>query len=428
MHALDGEATRLPRLLCVFETAWDRAQLAMCRDAWEGRCELVFPAPSDADCPADFDVLGWIESAVAGELGAVDGVFSASDYPGATVAAALATRLGLPGSDPSRVLRASHKYYSRRAQREVVPEAVPRFALLRPGGNARVPFPFPVFVKPVKGSYSVLARRMDAQTELEDFLASPEVREFTNDYLAIFNRLVSAFTPFEYDGRWLLVEEVLRGRLVTVEGYVCAGEIRPLGIVDSVLHPQGSFARFDYPSSLPADVQARMHAIAQRVIERLELDWTLWNIEMAWDPERDRIAIVEVNPRICGQFADLYQKVDGTNGYAVALSLACGEQPKVVRGAGRYRLASSYPLRVFEPVRVARAPTQDDVASAAALHAQTRIWTECAAGDALAEFAAGEDGASFRYAVVNLGADTAEEREARFAAVRARLDYAFEPL
>ena len=258
-------ASDLPRLLCLFETGWDGKQLAMCRDSWEGRVEIAFPEPDDVACPADFDALGFIERAVAGELGRIDGVFSASDYPGAIVAAAIATRLSLPGSRPEQVLRASHKYYSRRTQREVVPEAVPRFALLRPGGRARVPFPFPVFVKPVKGSYSVLARRIANQVELDDLLSSPAVREFTNDYLAIFNRLVAAFTRFEYDGRWLLVEELLRGRLVTVEGFVCDGEVSTLGVVDSQLHPQGSFARFDYPSSLPAPVQARMQAIAERV-------------------------------------------------------------------------------------------------------------------------------------------------------------------
>src|SRR5262245_23107142 len=93
-------AIDLPRLLCVFETAWDRKQLGLCRDAWEGRVELVFAEPTDADCPAEFDALGLIERAVAGELGRIDGVFSASDYPGATVAAAIATRLGLAGSRP----------------------------------------------------------------------------------------------------------------------------------------------------------------------------------------------------------------------------------------------------------------------------------------------------------------------------------------
>lgn len=417
---------RLSRVLCVFETDWDRRQLELCRPTWEGRLELGFPEPSDADCDADFDVLRFIERAHAGALGRIDAVFSASDYPGASVAAAIATRLGLPGSRPEAVLRASHKYYSRRAQREVVPEAVPRFALVRPGGSARVPLPFPAFVKPVKGSYSVLARRVESPSELEDFLASPQVREFTNDYLAIFNRMLGAFTPFEYDGRWLLVEELLRGQLVTVEGFVCAGEVEILGIVDSVLHAQGSFARFDYPSSLPPEVQARMRAIAARAVRHLGLDWTLWNVEMSWDAERDVIAIIEVNPRICGQFADLYQKVDGTNGYAVALSLCRGIRPKLSRGAGHNRLASSHPLRVLEPVRVSRAPTPEDIAAAAALFPETLVWNECRSGDRLENFSRGEDGASFRYGVVNLGADTPEEREQRLAAVCARLAYAFE--
>jgi biotin carboxylase len=310
----------------------------------------------------------------------------------------------------------------------VAPEAVPRFALVRPGGSAHLPFPFPVFVKPVKGSYSVLARRVASPGELEDYLASPEVREFTNDYLGIFNRLVAAFTPFEFDGRWLLVEELLCGQLVTVEGFVCAGEVTLLGVVDSVLHAQGSFARFDYPSSLPAEVQARMTELAARVVRQLGLDWTPFNIEMTWDAEHDRIAIVEVNPRLCGQFADLYQKVDGINGYAIALALAQGQQPKPARGAGRYRLASSQPLRVLEPVRVARAPAPEDLAAAAALYPETLVWSEAATGDELADFARGEDGASFRYAIVNMGADSAAERDARLAEVAARLGFEFAPL
>jgi len=265
-------------------------------------------------------------------------------------------------------------------------------------------------------------------SELEEFLAEPEVREFTNDYLAIFNRLVGALTSFEYDARWLLVEELLHGRLVTVEGYVCAGDVEILGIVDSVLHAQGSFARFDYPSSLPPKVQARMQQIARLAIRHLGLDWTLWNVEMIWNPERDSVHIIEVNPRICGQFADLYQKVDGTNGYALALSLARGIRPNLERGAGRFRLASSQPLRVLEPRRVTQAPQPDDLAAAAALYPQTLVWNEVATGDRLENFSRGEDGASFRYGVVNLGADTPEDRDQRFTAVCARLGYRFEPL
>ena len=79
-------ASEPARVLVLFETGWDRRQLARCRDTWEGRVEVVFPEPSDADCAADYDVLALIDRAASGELGRIDGVFSASDYPGAMVA------------------------------------------------------------------------------------------------------------------------------------------------------------------------------------------------------------------------------------------------------------------------------------------------------------------------------------------------------
>jgi hypothetical protein len=120
--------------------------------------------------------------------------------------------------------------------------------------------------------------------------------------------------------------------------------------------------------------------------------------------------------------------VDGINGYALAPALARGEEPKPARGAGRYRLASSQPLRVLEPVRLTRAPSADELAAAAALYPQTLVWNECSAGESLADFAQGEDGASYRYGVINLGADSPVDRDARFAAVYAQLGYAFETL
>ncbi|MDX1384647.1 MAG: ATP-grasp domain-containing protein [Thermoanaerobaculia bacterium] len=424
---VDDEARQ--RVLVLLETHWDRKQLAACRETWAGRLEIAFPEPDDVACPYDFDPLAFVESAVRGELGRIDGVTSSSDYPGATLAAAVATRLGLPGSSPERVLGASHKYYSRVLQREAVPEAVPGFGVLdarRP--DAPAPLPFPFFLKPVKGAFSVLARRIDDEPSLRRFLASAAVREFGDEYMAVFNRLVAAYTPFEVDGHGFVAEELLRGELVTVEGFVRAGQVEILGIVDSVLHPGGSFARFDYPSRLPAAVRERMADVARRAILRLGLDATLFNIEMTWDRESDRVAIVEINPRICGQFADLYQKVDGIHGYQIALALCSGAPLRLARGRGRYAMASSVPLRVFEPQRVLRAPGPADLAAAEALFPETLIWNECAAGEALSDFDVDEDGASHRYAVVNLGGADPEEIRTRLAAVEARLGYRMEPL
>lgn len=418
-----GDARR--RVLVVFETHWDRKQLEACRGAWEERAEIRYAEPDDADCGWDFDILGYIERAAAGGLGHIDAVLSSSDYPGATAAAAIATRLGLPGPRAERTIVASHKYYSRIAQRRAAPEAVPRFELVDPAcPPTALSLPFPCFVKPVKSSFSVLARRIESREALAAYLAAPALREFTGEYMHLFGRLVHGLTSLELDGRYLIAEELLDGRPATVEGYSCDGEVELLGIVDSGLDPATrSFVRFDYPSALPEDVQARMADVARRVIREIGLERTLWNVEMVWDPGTGRVAIIEVNPRLCGQFADLYQKVDGTSGYEVALALALGERPRPRRREGRHAAAASFPLRVFEECRVLAAPGPAEIAAAERELGDALVWSECAAGEELANFEQDEDGASHRYAIANLGGASRADLDARLAALRARLGW-----
>jgi biotin carboxylase len=420
------------RVLVAFPTAWDAKQLAACRGAFAGDLEVELGEPGHDDIPWTFDVVGFIERQVREREGRIHGVLSSSDYPGAAAAAAIARGLGLAGPHPEAVLRCAHKYYARLAQREAEPEATPPFALL-PVGRPAPPlegFPFPCFVKPVKGSFSVLARRVEDRAELEAFLRQPAVREFAELHMQMFDRLLAHFGGFEIDGGHFLAEGLLRGRLVTVEGFAAGGEVGILGVVDSLVDPgTGSFVRFDYPSALPGPVQERMAAIARRAIAALGLENSPFNVEMTWDGERDRIGIVEVNPRLCGQFADLYQKVDGASGYEIALALATGRCPAPGRrGGGDFRRASSFPLRTFAPARVRSAPDAARIAEVEREVPGALVWSECAPGQELADFASVEDGASARYGVVNLGADDEGELLARFERVRERLGFELEPL
>jgi biotin carboxylase len=422
-----GPAAR-KQILVVFPTAWDAAQLASCRAGWEGRYEITFAGPADADCPADFDALEFIERTAETWRGRIDGVLSSSDYPGAAVAGAIATRLDLPGSRPERLLRCAHKYQARRALAEAVPEATPAFALLdpdKPDGGCPDLF-FPCFVKPVKGAFSIFSERLDSLDELGAFLERPAVREFTAEHPRIFDALVARYTDFEFGGGYFLAEELLHGAQVTLEGFVRDGRVEVLGIVDSVMHPgTRSFARFEYPSALPRAVQERMAEIASRAVVHLGLESTCFNIEMIHDPATGGIHVIEVNPRLCGQFADLYQKVDGTHGYEVALAVAAGEAPRLRRREGENAAAASFPLRVFEAVRVARAPDPATLHSAQALFPGTLVWSEAETGQRLDDFETVEDGQSIRYAVVNLGGSDRAELRRRLEAVTARLGFAF---
>jgi hypothetical protein len=420
----------MKRVLLVFPTLWDGRQLRNSEDDWQGRYEVHFAEPADGECPWDLDVDRWLDETASAWRGRLDGVLSTSDYPGATLAAALAARLGLPGPTPAAVLRCSHKFLSRLAQREAVPEAVPGFSVVdatRPLALA-ADLTWPCFAKPVKGAYSVHARRVDAPADLSAFLASAPVQEFVTHYLAIFDQLLARFSDTEVDGRHFIVEDLLRGRQVTVEGYATDEDVVVFGVVDSVMHTgTNSFARFDYPSALPADVTERMEDVTRRAIRGIGLRWSMFNAELVHDPETGRVSILEINPRLCGQFSDLYRKVDGTGGYFLALALACGETPTRLARGGRHAVAASRPLRIFTPSRVLRAPDEGALRAAERLYPGTLVWSECRTGDVLSDFARGEDGQSARYAVVNAGAEDPAALAARLERIERALGYAFEP-
>ncbi len=127
----------------------------------------------------------------------------------------------------------------------------------------------------------------------------------------------------------------------------------------------------------------------------------MFNIGMMYDAREDRIAIIEINPRMASQFADLYEKVDGTNAYEVLLDIGTGVRPSPKRREGRYPFAASCVLRTFEDYVVAALPSEDLLAELEYLYPDIRVEIHATAGRKLSdEF---QDGTSFRYGIVSLG-------------------------
>lgn len=419
------------RIAFVCPTGWDRRQLEACRAQWEGRLEPVWLGPDDEEVASDFDVPAFVEASVRGARAGLHGVLSSSDYPGAVAAALIAERLGLPGAAPRAVLDAGHKGLARQRHREAVPEAVPRFWLLDPSQPESWPadLAFPAFVKPVRGAHSVLARAVADRSELVAFLSHPAVSDHGRTYVAIHRALQARLSPAAPDPRCFLLEALLHGQQVTVEGWVTGGRVHVLGMADSVMHPRTrAFARFELPSTLPMHVQARLAEVARRAVSALGLDQTLWNVELIWDPRAETAWLLEVNPRLCGQFADLWQKTVGVNSYVLAMALAVGEPPRSPRGSGAFPFAASVPLRVFRPVEVLEAPLAGRIAEVERQFPGTQIWWECRRGQELAGFDAAGEGQGLRYGVINLGASRREELVARAQAVEAALGARFRDL
>ena len=239
--------------------------------------------------------------------------------------------------------------------------------------------------------------------------------------------MLQRYTGSSIGTKRLIAEGLLKGEQVTVEGFVHNGKASIMGVVDSVMFPGTlAFARFDYPSSLPDGVQQRMAEIAATLMPGLGFDNGLFNIEMMYDRDADLVSIIEINPRMASQFADLYEKVDGTNSYAVLLDIAQGRAPRFKRRQGRYAFAASIVLRSFEDRLVTALPSAADLDRLARDYPDIRVELHARVGRALSSEL--QDGRSYRYGIVNLGGRDRTEVLERFAACRENLGIVFEPI
>lgn len=311
------------------------------------------------------------------------------------------------------------------AQAKLVPDAVPPFALIDVADATPLPdgLSFPLFVKPVKSFFSIGAAKVDTTAELE--AALPRWARLDQFFLPL-ERLLGRFAGTDIGTKRLIAEGLLKGEQVTVEGYAHGGEVSIIGAVDSIMFPGTlAFSRFEYPSALAQSVQARMAEISVALMQGLGFDNGLFNIEMMYDADADRIFIIEINPRMASQFADLYEKVDGTSSYKVLLAIAQGYAPAFTRRQGAHRFAASCVLRTFEDCLVAALPTEAQLERLARLYPDIRVELHATVGRKLSDEL--QDGHSYRYGIVNLGGRDRADVLNRFEACREMLGIALLP-
>ena len=259
----------------------------------------------------------------------VAAVVSTHEQFGALAASLLTARLGLPSTPLKALLTAQHKFLARQIHSRALPDHVPPFCGFRYDADITraVTIAYPIFVKPVKAAFSVLAKRCADEAALREHLRFRLWEKIIIKRLTWpFRRVSRKHLDCEIDADCFIAEGCVDDALqVCVDGYAHAGRVNILGTVDSVMYPGTSaFMRFEYPSRLDADVVARLEDIARRAVEAIGFTHGLFNVELFYQPASGRITIIEINPRMAGQFSDLYERVDGKSLWSLELDLALG--------------------------------------------------------------------------------------------------------
>ena len=377
----------------------------------------LFSFPSNAAL-VGFDLERFAETqARRGRRAGWRAVLSHHEQFGALAAALVAERLSLPGATPESILAAQHKLYARQMLQQVAPEANLAFEELPTQYGDDIPpgLPYPRFVKPVKAAFSVLAREVASRDDLQRHT------RFGRRELWVIRRLVEPFEricrarlPQAGTAHRMLLEEPVPARVAqyNLDGWVQNGQVHALGVVDAVMYPgTQSFMRWEVPSRLPQDVQAQALDVARRFLAAIGFGHGFFNLEFFHDAASGRLSVIECNPRLASQFADLYQRVLGLDAHAMALALAFGEDPLAVpRCAPEAGAAASLVYRSFEGQPIPAAPGAAQQLAFARHHPDGLLFTFPKSGHSLArDF---KWTGSHRYGIVHLGGrDRAQLRE-----------------
>lgn len=353
-----------------------------------------------------------------------DAIVSTSDYPGTLLASIVNSIVKKKGATPSSVFSCEHKYYSRVIQQRIVPEATPSFGLIPYGANQAPTLNCPFFVKPIKSSFSQYANKVENKKLIKKIVReSTPPRAFTQP----FEELAKAYSNLNPYTNFLLGEEFLSGKQVTLDGVVINGTIKLLGIVDSIMHANGiSFQEFSYPSSLPKAIQKRMESVTKSLVTALKLNNTQFNIEFMYNSKKDTVHIIEVNPRMSSQFADLYEKVDGINSYQLLVNMALDKEIDIKKQKTSFSVASSFPLRIFSNQNVINVPSEYAVEMLLNELPDVRIEILAERGGKLSDTQ--QDGKSFCYGIVNAGGHNRKDLDDKFSYIKSKLSFAFEPI
>ena len=346
----------VPRALVLFNYDWDQSGFAR----WSSEFPTdsagfdLFRFPSNAHL-VNFDLQCFVDRlANQAERKGWQAVTSSHEQFGALAAAMLAERMGWPGTPVDAVLACQHKLYARQVLDKVAPEGNTGFKLLASNYGEPVPHDirYPIFVKPVKAAFSVLARRVNNRDELATLTDFGRWELWVIRHLVEpFERIVCRRLPAAGSAHRMLLEQPVAAMQYNLDGYMFDGELRELGVVESVMYPgTQAFMRFAYPCALPEAGRLQALDVAQRFLHAVGFTHGLFNMEFFYDAGSDRLTVIEFNPRMASQFSDLYLRVDGIDLHRVALELAYGRDPALVpRIRSTAGIAASFVYRSFDP-------------------------------------------------------------------------------
>lgn len=359
----------------------------------------------------------------------VDAIISHWDFPTSVLGPVLAAERDIAAPSLLSILACEHKYWSRLAQRESVPECVPDFAAFDPFDDDAldtIDVPFPFWIKPIKSHSSQLGFEIQRPEQFREALT--QIRDEIGRYGDAFDealRLVDLPDDVEgVTGTGCIAEQIITGVQAAPEGSMYRGEFLVHGMFDMHRAADGhSFDRLDYPAaSISSELQQRMIDVTERYIRHVGFDNGCFNAEFMWDADADKLWLIEINTRISQSHSDLFAKVDGMSNHEFAIDVALGRRPRPHARNGKFAVAAKCQVGQPDDGVIKAIPDDADIAAVRERFPDTLVEIEVAVGDRLSELP-NQNPYRYQLATLYMGADDTAALAENFESAQSMLPF-----
>jgi hypothetical protein len=354
-------------------------------------------------------------------------VVSSNEQFGAMAAAFIAERLRLPGPAPSTIALCQHKLAAHHKLQGTLSHLLPEWIEAVPYTISKKQserYPYPLFVRPLKATFSVLAREVDSAEELRQHLRFwPWEKHIIKRLIRPFNDALDMLGGYTVDAHHLVLTPPMEGLQINVDGYAYRGQTVIMGICDEVMYPEKSnglfsFMRFETPSRFTGKWRAQVEKATKDVIAAYGFDHGFFNLEFFLDEELGDLKLIEINPRLAAQLAPFYRWTKGFDAYEAGFAMACNAplpEPK----PAQFGAAASFVWRSFDGTSCPREPTAEDWAWLTKEYPEAQLKIYSKQGNALKRDVKWLG--SHRWATLNLPSATAQSLHADYLRICARL-------
>ena len=334
----------------------------------------------------------------------IDGVVGTTDEA-SIFASYTADLLKLPGTKPHSIYAAQNKAAFSNIVAKITPHLIADFQIITKE-QPIVQIPFPVYIKPVKGVMSKYAFKISSQEELNTALdgITFHERDNINWYNEFFQK--EGTTDIKSSDSFI-AQKLIKGRQLTVDGYVSRKKVYIIGFTESILNEtKTSFVRFDHPAMIDNRIETEILSFLEKYTATTHYDNAGFNLEF-FITETGEIQIIEFNTRISGQFSPLFACRYTESSLRMIFDLAVGHD-SILKINDHPQAASSFPLRVYEDKKVVKVPTATEIAEIKKLHPEiVEITIKLKSGTNLSDYR--QDSYSYRYGIIDIKGDSIDK-------------------